>query len=130
MIRTAVVLLLLGFLASGPTLASDHELRGKASWVRASLGGRYLAMRIPKGSHVRICGALGCVNRTVNDYGPSRRIHPDRIADLSRHDFAAICGHPETLGVCPVVVTLRNEPELTLPPTDLAAPYPFRREHR
>ena len=127
MIRTAVVLLLLGFLASGPTLASDHELRGKASWVRASLGSRYLAMRIPKGSRVHICGQRGCVDRTVNDYGPSKRIHPDRIADLSRHDFAAICGHPETLGVCPVVVTL--EPAITLPPTSTeAAPYPFQRE--
>ena len=61
---------------------------------------------MPKGTGLRICGALGCVTRIVVDYGPSKRLHPRRIVDLSRADFARICGHPETLGTCPVRVTV------------------------
>ena len=109
------VLLALLLLVPSPVSASDLE--GKASWVRPSLGSEYLAMRIAKGTRVRICGALGCVRRTVNDYGPSKRIHPDRVADLSRSDFARICGHPETLGTCSVEVDLVSV-DPTLPPTD------------
>lgn len=82
-------------------------LHGQASWVRASLGYRYLAARLPKGTVLRICGSRGCVVRVVNDYGPSRRAFPERIVDLSRHDFAAICGDPVRLGTCAVRVTVR-----------------------
>jgi hypothetical protein len=40
----------------------------------------------------------------VTDYGPSKRLHPDRIVDLSRARFAKVCGDPETLGTCAVRV--------------------------
>lgn len=83
-------------------------LRGRASWVRASLGSRYLAARLPKGTVLRICGALGCVTGVVMDYGPSKRLHPDRIVDLSRVDFARICGDPILLGTCRVRVRVVN----------------------
>ena len=121
MIRTALVLLLLGFLASGPTLASDHELRGKASWVRASLGSRYLALREPRGTVATVCGAGGCVTRVVTDFGPSKRVHPDRVADLSAADFVKVCGEPLSVGTCPVTVTLDAEPNVPLPQTDTEA---------
>ena len=92
--------------SNGDASAVREQLRGRASWVHAGLGDRYLAARMPKGTGLRICGALGCVTRIVIDYGPSKRKHPDRIVDLSRADFAEICGHPETLGTCPVRVTV------------------------
>jgi hypothetical protein len=86
------------------TTRTTDGRRGVASWVAASYGADYLAARLPRGTRLRICGPVGCVTGTVNDYGPSKRIHPDRIVDLSRHDFSRVCGHPETLGVCRVRV--------------------------
>ncbi len=47
------------------------------------------AMRLPRGTVVVICGAAGCIDRTVTDYGP---IKPERIVDLYRPDFFRICG--------------------------------------
>ncbi len=47
------------------------------------------AMRLPRGTVVRICGDGGCIERTVTDYGPVKKI---RIVDLYRPDFFAICG--------------------------------------
>ncbi len=47
------------------------------------------AMRLPRGTIVVICGAGGCIQRTVNDYGP---IKPSRVVDLYRPDFFHICG--------------------------------------
>ncbi len=50
------------------------------------------AMRLPRGTIVRICGAGGCIIRTINDYGPSASFRPVRIVDLYRPDFFRICG--------------------------------------
>ena len=47
------------------------------------------AMRMPRGTIVVICGAGGCVDRVVNDYGPVKQI---RVVDMYRPDFFAICG--------------------------------------
>lgn len=47
------------------------------------------AMRLPRGTVVRICGEGGCIERTVTDYGPQK---PSRIVDLYRPDFFRICG--------------------------------------
>jgi hypothetical protein len=47
------------------------------------------AMRLPRGTVVRICGDGGCIQRTVNDYGPVKK---SRIVDLYRADFFDICG--------------------------------------
>ncbi len=49
------------------------------------------AMRLPRGTIVRICGNGGCIERVVNDYGPSSLIRPVRIVDMYRPDFFAIC---------------------------------------
>jgi hypothetical protein len=50
------------------------------------------AMRLPRGTIIRICGNGGCIERIVNDYGPSAAIRPVRIVDMYRPDFFAICG--------------------------------------
>jgi hypothetical protein len=59
------------------------------------------AMRLPRGTRVVICGAGGCVERVVNDYGPQK---PSRIVDLYRPDFFAICGCPWYAGNTQVTV--------------------------
>ena len=94
-------------------------LRGRASWVRASLGSRYLAARMPKGTVLRICGPLACTTGVVMDYGPSKRLHPDRIVDLSRVRFARVCGDPILLGTCRVRVRIL---ERLVPPATDAVP--------
>ncbi len=48
------------------------------------------AMRLPRGTIVRICGDGGCIERVITDYGP--HAVKGRIVDLYRPDFFAICG--------------------------------------
>jgi hypothetical protein len=48
------------------------------------------AMRIPRGTTVVICGAGGCLERVINDYGPAKST--GRIVDMYRPDFFRICG--------------------------------------
>jgi len=47
------------------------------------------AMRLPRGTTVVICGPAGCLERTVNDYGPIKKT---RVVDMYRPDFFRICG--------------------------------------
>jgi hypothetical protein len=61
------------------------------------------AMRLPRGTVVVICGDGGCIERTVNDYGPKSR---SRIVDLYAPDFFAICGCPSWSGTTRVTVSV------------------------
>jgi hypothetical protein len=47
------------------------------------------AMRLPRGTVIRVCGSGGCLERVINDYGPFGK---GRIIDLYRPDFFAVCG--------------------------------------
>jgi hypothetical protein len=60
------------------------------------------AMRLPRGTIIRICGPGGCLERVVNDYGPV--ISTGRIVDMYRPDFFAICGCPSYSGVTTVTI--------------------------
>jgi hypothetical protein len=62
------------------------------------------ALRLPRGTLVVICGAGGCIERRVTDYGPNAAVHPDRIADLYRPDFFRVCGCPWHAGTARVTV--------------------------
>jgi hypothetical protein len=62
------------------------------------------AMRLPRGTIVIICGAGGCIERTITDYGPVAG--SDRIADLYVADFFAICGCPSWSGETQVTVSV------------------------
>ena len=64
------------------------------------------AMRLPRGTVVRICGDGGCIVRTVNDYGPSASFRPVRIVDLYRPDFFAVCGCGSWSGTTTVTVAV------------------------
>ena len=59
------------------------------------------AMRLPRGTIVKICGKGGCIVRVVNDYGPQKK---SRVVDLYRPDFFAIRGCPSYAGTTTVTV--------------------------
>lgn len=61
------------------------------------------AMRdVPRGTTIVICGAGGCIERVVSDYGPVKST--GRIIDMYRPDFFAICGCPWYSGTTTVTV--------------------------
>lgn len=62
------------------------------------------AMRLPRGTIVIICGAGGCIERTITDYGPAAGT--DRIADLYVEDFFDICGCPSWSGETEITVSV------------------------
>jgi hypothetical protein len=62
------------------------------------------AMRLPRGTVVVICGAGGCIERTINDYGPSAK--GGRVIDLYRPDFFRICGCPSWSGTTQVTIRI------------------------
>jgi hypothetical protein len=64
------------------------------------------AMRLPRGTVIRVCGAGGCLERVVNDYGPAEYLRPVRIIDMYRPDFFAVCGCPSYSGTAWVTVAI------------------------
>jgi len=61
------------------------------------------AMRLPRGTVVRICGAGGCIQRTVTDFGPVKKI---RVVDMYRPDFFKVCGCASWSGTTKVTVSV------------------------
>jgi len=76
-----------------------YSITGQATFY----GNGTTAMRLPRGTVIRVCGAGGCIQRTVNDYGPQK---PSRIIDLYTPDFFKICGCPSWSGVTTVTVSI------------------------
>jgi hypothetical protein len=74
-----------------------YTLKGEATFYDHGT----TAMRLPRGTVVIICGAGGCVERVVTDYGPQLE---RRIVDLYRPDFFKICGCPSWSGITNVTV--------------------------
>ena len=72
-------------------------IRGIATFYDAG----YTAMRLPRGTIIRVCGAGGCLERVVTDYGPQK---PSRVIDLYRPDFFKICGCASWAGTTQVTV--------------------------
>lgn len=61
------------------------------------------AMRLPRGTVIRVCGPTGrCLDRVVSDWGPTAGT--SRIIDLYRPDFFAICACPSWSGTMQVTV--------------------------
>jgi len=65
-----------------------YSVSGYATWYNNGT----TAMRLPRGTTVVICGAGGCVERTVSDYGPRAGHQPVRVIDLMPGDFVKTCG--------------------------------------
>lgn len=77
-----------------------RTLKGYASFYDAGT----TAMRLPKGTLVRICGDGGCITRTITDYGPAAGT--GRIVDLYRPDFFRICGCSSASGTTKVTISV------------------------
>jgi hypothetical protein len=60
------------------------------------------AMRLPRGTVVVICGAGGCIERVITDYGPSAA--GGRIIDMYRPDFFQVCGCSSWSGTTEVTI--------------------------
>ena len=66
------------------------------------------AMRLPRGTVIRVCGHGGCIQRVVTDYGP--RAGTGRIIDLYKPDFFKVCGCASWSGVTNVKVSVYGVP--------------------
>jgi hypothetical protein len=80
--------------------------RYKLSGYATFYGNGTTAMRLPRGTTVIVCGGGGCVERVVNDYGPSPNAGLGRIVDLFTPDFFDICGCPSWSGTTWVTVSV------------------------
>jgi hypothetical protein len=79
-------------------------MTGYASWYTYGT----TAMRIPRGTVIVICGAAGCLERVVNDYGPAAST--GRIIDMYKPDFFAICGCGWWSGTTTVTIKIYGIP--------------------
>ena len=84
---------------SSPAHGARGVLHGLASWYDNGT----TAMRLPRGTHIRICGERGCVNRVVTDWGPASWLS-DRVVDLMPRDFVAVTGLGLGAGLADVTV--------------------------
>ena len=95
-------------VASQPTNApanvSVTGYTGNAGWAVASLGASYLAVRLPRGTLVTVCGPGDCWTTRTTDYGPSSRIRPARVADIAVGRWREVCGMSPSRGLCRVTI--------------------------
>jgi hypothetical protein len=83
---------------------AKYTLTGKATFYENGT----TAMRLPRGTVVRVCGAGGCLERVITDYGPVAGTN--RIIDLYKPDFFKICGCGSWSGVTNVKVYVYGVP--------------------
>jgi len=83
---------------------SDIMEQGSASWYRYKNGDFAASPDYEKGTKLKVTNIVNgkSVIVTVNDYGPDRSIHPERVIDLDRVAFQKIAS--PSLGVVDVIV--------------------------
>ena len=82
-----------------PTKSYRRVLTGLASWYDNGT----TAMRYPRGTHIRICGARSCVTTVVRDWGPAAYLSK-RIVDMTPGDFVRVTGKTLGAGLARVTV--------------------------
>jgi len=90
----------------------DILTQGRASWYAYKDGNFAASPDFPKGSRLRVyntednrsSGTSKFVDVEINDYGPDRNLHPDRVVDLDKAAFRKIASLSEG------VIDIRVEP--------------------
>ncbi len=85
--------------------ADDSKLTfGRASWYKYKGGDFAASPDFPAGSRLRVFNLDNgkFVDVVINDYGPDRKQHPDRVIDLDKIAFSKIA--PLGAGIVPVKV--------------------------
>ena len=93
------------------------SISGNAGWAVPSLGASYLAVRLPRGTVVTVCGPGACWTTRTTDYGPSSKIVPPRVADIAVGQWQRVCGLPSSRGLCRVTILVGGLP--IAPATDI-----------
>lgn len=81
-----------------PAPVVKQTITGNATWYNNGT----TAMRLPRGTRVKICGRAACIERTITDYGPAA--YTGRVADLMPADFRTVCGCSTSTGVIKITV--------------------------
>ncbi len=84
-----------------PAIVYRHRATGNATW--GHFGGAVIT-RLPPGTHIRVCGGLGCWEGVSSGYGPSAG--GGNLVDLDAAIFGRICG-PLGTGVRSIVLSWR-----------------------
>jgi len=90
-----------------PKPASDWSWkppRSTVSGVASFYSNGTTAMRLPRGTVIVVCGAAGCLERVINDYGPAA--WTNRVIDMYKPDFFAICGCGSGAGLTDVTIRI------------------------
>jgi D-alanyl-D-alanine endopeptidase (penicillin-binding protein 7) len=84
---------------------------GKASWYGYKKGNFAASPDFPNGSRLRVYNTDNnkYVDVEINDYGPDRNLHPDRVIDLEKTAFAKISALSEG------IINVRVEPLYVAP---------------
>ncbi len=70
----------------------DILTSGKASWYAHKKGNFAASPDFPKGSKLRVYNTQNnkFIDVEINDYGPERNLHPDRVIDLEKNAFSKL----------------------------------------
>lgn len=95
----------------------DYMTVGNASWYRYKNGNFAASPDFLKGSVLRVTNLANnkTVDVTINDFGPDRSIHPDRVIDLDRVAFEKIAS--PSAGI----IKVKIEPVKTVRPASAPA---------
>ncbi|MDD5072031.1 MAG: RlpA-like double-psi beta-barrel domain-containing protein [Patescibacteria group bacterium] len=91
----------------------EVPVTGRASWYAYKNGNFAASPDFPKGSKLRVYNTDNnkFVDVEINDYGPDRNLHPDRVIDLDKVAFAKIASLRDG------VINVRIEPLRVAPDT-------------
>jgi len=90
---------------------SEALVVGKASWYSHKKGNFAASPDFPKGSRLRVYNLDNgkFIDVEVNDFGPERKLHPDRVVDLEKTAFVKLAIKSQG------VINVRVEPLLVKP---------------
>jgi D-alanyl-D-alanine endopeptidase (penicillin-binding protein 7) len=98
---------------------------GRASWYSYKKGLFAASPDFPSGSRLRVhaAGSEKFVDVTVNDFGPDRKIHPDRVVDLTKEAFQKIAPLSDgTAGIYVEPLAITGDLKIKLAQYDRGAP--------